>query len=409
MIPILYNYWQAKRRLRFSREKLDAWQKKHLENILHFARTHSPFYARMEGKVISKKEMMADFSSFNTKGIEKDEAYQLALKGEQTRDFQSQMGEITIGLSSGTSGNRGLFLVSKKERHAWCGNILARVLPKPLWKKQKIALFLRANSALYETVQSKRLNFAYFDLLEPIESLRKKVARFAPDVLVAPPSMLLLLKESCKPERIISVAETLFSKDQEELETAFGQKIYQIYQCTEGFLGFSCSYGTLHLNEDLLIIEKEYLDEKRFIPIITDLFRTTQPIIRYRLDDVLVEKKEACPCGCTFLGLERIEGRCDDVLYVKSLKGGQKPLFPDFISRQIIAASPEIEDYQVVQTQIDRWEVYLKPQFAASVAAALNELFKQLECTPPKLVFVDSPFPREAGAKLRRIRRTYAV
>lgn len=41
-------------------------------------------------------------------------------------------------------------------------------------------------------------------------------------------------------------------------------------------------------------IEKEWLDETRFVPIITDLMRTSQPIVRYRLDDVLVidESKE---------------------------------------------------------------------------------------------------------------------
>ncbi|MGL5626115.1 MAG: hypothetical protein ACRDDW_01185 [Candidatus Rhabdochlamydia sp.] len=231
---------------------------------------------------------------------------------------------------------------------------------------------------------------------------------FAPDVLVAPPSMLLMLIGSCQPKRIISVAETLFLTDEKRLESAFGQKIFQIYQCTEGFLGFTCSHGTLHLNEDLLIIEKEYINDKHFIPIITDLFRKVQPIIRYRLDDVLVEKKTACPCGCVFQALERIEGRCDDLLYVELPQGGKKILFPDFVNRKIIAASEEIEEYEVVQTELNRWEIYLKPEFRILVTHALHELFSQIGCIAPEFVFINNAFPRLPGAKLRRIRRKYA-
>ncbi len=305
IITILYYYLLAKWRMRFKPNPLAP-----LRRIKKFAKKHSPFYANHDGSVISKKIMMDHFSTFNTVGIQKEEAFKLALASEKSRNFEALLNGITIGLSSGTSGNRGLFLVSKKERLAWCGNILAKILPKPPWYKQKIALFLRANSTLYETVGSKQLQFAYFDLLEDPDSLRTKLQLFNPDVLVAPPSMLLLLIGTCTPKKIISVAEVLTNLDEKRLETAFKQKIHQIYQCTEGFLGFTCKEGTLHLNEDLLMIEKEYIDETRFVPIITDLYRKTQPIIGYRLDDILVEKKQPCACGCSFTSLERIEGRC---------------------------------------------------------------------------------------------------
>lgn len=406
-LTILYHYFQAKWRMRFGREALQKWQAKHRSSITQFARTQSSFYRQHAGKLISKKIMMDHFSTFNTKQINKEQAFKLAVEAEQTRHFRAMLDGITVGLSSGTSGNRGLFLVSESERLAWCGNILAKMLPKAPWRHQKIALFLRANSTLYEAVNSKTLSFVYFDLLEDPTTLRQKLNGFAPDVLVAPPSMLLMLIGSCEPTRVISVAEVLSPLDETRLEAGFQQKIFQIYQCTEGFLGFTCSYGTLHLNEDLLIFEKEYLDDVRFIPIITDLFRKTQPIIRYRLDDILVEKKTPCPCGCIFQSLERIEGRCDDLLYVALPQGGAKPLFPDFVSRKILAVSESIEEYEVVQTKLDRWEIYLKDEFRESVVTALHELFERIGCLFPEIVFVDHPFPRLPGAKLRRIQRKY--
>lgn len=408
-LTILYHYFQVKRRMRFGIKALQKWQIKHKSIITKFACTHSHFYQKNVGKLISKKIMMDHFSSFNTKKINKEQALELALVAEQTRNFRETLNGVTVGLSSGTSGNRGLFLVSESERLAWCGNVLAKMLPKAPWRRQKIALFLRANSTLYEAVNSKTLTFVYFDLLESPSTLREKLNTFAPDVLVAPPSMLLLLVGSCEPTRVISVAEVLSPIDERRLESGFKQKIFQIYQCTEGFLGFTCSHGTLHLNEDLLIIEKEYIDDRCFIPIITDLFRKTQPIIRYRLDDILVEKKTPCACGCIFQSLERIEGRCDDLLYVALPHGGEKPLFPDFVRRKIISVSEEIEDYEVVQTSLTRWEIFLKSEFRESVDAALHELFERIGCLFPEIVFVDRPSLRLPGAKLRRIRRKYAT
>lgn len=394
--------------MRFRQKTLQKWQAKHRSIITQFARAHSSFYKEHLGEIVSKKIMMSHFSNFNTKRIDKEKAFELALSAEQTRNFHVLLDGITVGLSSGTSGNRGLFLASEAERLAWCGNILAKVLPKAPWRRQKIALFLRANSTLYESISSKTLSFFYFDLLEDISILKQKLNDFAPDILVAPPSMLLILIGSCQPKRIISVAETLFLTDEKRLESAFGQKISQIYQCTEGFLGFTCSHGTLHLNEDLLIIEKEYIDDQCFIPIITDLFRKTQPIIRYRLDDILVEKKTACPCGCIFQPLERIEGRCDDLLHVRLPQGGTKPLFPDFVNRKIITVSEEIEEYEVVQISLNQWEIYIKPEFRVLVAKALYELFLQIDCLVPEITFVNEASPRLPGAKLRRIRRKYA-
>lgn len=404
---ILYHYFQAKWHMRFNHKTLQKWQNKNRSIITQFAKEYSPFYRQHAGEVVSKKIMMDHFSTFNTKQITKEEAFQIAIEAEKTRNFCKTLNGITVGLSSGTSGNRGLFLVSESERLAWCGNILAKMLPKAPWRHQKIALFLRANSTLYEAINSKTLSFAYFDLLEDPSILRQKLHAFEPDVLVAPPSMLLMLTGCCKPKRVISVAEVLSLIDEKRLEAEFGQKIFQIYQCTEGFLGFTCSHGTLHLNEDLLIIEKEYVDDSRFIPIITDLFRKTQPIIRYRLDDILIEKKTPCPCGCVFQALERIEGRCDDLLYVALANGRIKPLFPDFITRKIILASEEIKDFEIVQTSLYKWKIYVDPQFKSAVKIALYEFFLQVKCVSPELVFFDNPFPKLPGAKLRRIRRQY--
>ena len=47
---------------------------------------------------------------------------------EKTRDFTPKINNITIGLSSGTSGNRGIFLVSEQEKTLWALYTLNKIL-----------------------------------------------------------------------------------------------------------------------------------------------------------------------------------------------------------------------------------------------------------------------------------------
>ncbi len=109
----------------------------------------------------------------------------------------------------------------------------------------------------------------------------------------------------------------------------------EIYQATEGFIAYTCRAGRLHLNEAFLHVEPDWIDEAAglFSPIITDFSRETQPIVRYRLDDVLRLDRRACPCGSPEHVLERVEGRADDVLELPAREPGRVvALLPDFVA-----------------------------------------------------------------------------
>jgi len=432
MIPFLYSFFRTRyNQYRFtSRAQLEKWQDRQVRDIIQYAMKHSPFYAKQFKShnlnewrslpLCDKELMMEIFDQFNTVGIKKANAFDVALSAETSRDFSGHIQDITIGLSSGTSGNRGLFLVSAAERSRWAGAILAKVLPSTLLKKQRIALFLRANSSLYTTVQSRRVQFTYFDLSEPVEELSATLTSFDPTILVAPPSMLRILAKleaKIQPTKIISVAEVLDPLDEAYIEAHFNQKVHQIYQCTEGFLASTCSHGTIHLNEDLVVIEKEYIDKKegKFIPIITDMNRYSQPIIRYRLNDILTESREPCPCGSIFTPLESIEGRCDDMFYGISTQDPNllTPIFPDYIRRAIITTSPLIKEYKAIQEKPNLIRIYLRSdqrsqkELFLKVEKALQALFQRHQCLVPVVQIDKEQHTRHATEKLRRVRRTF--
>lgn len=431
---ILSQYLKTKYFTTFSsRAELEQWQEKKVTHFLPKILSRSHFYKKrflghsIQGwrhvPMIDKSIMMQEFDQLNTVGITKDSAFQLALDAEETRDFTATVAGITIGLSSGTSGNRGLFLVSEEEQLRWVGTLLAKILPTPLYQPHRLALFLRANSNLYTSVEKGRICFRFFDLFQSIEENAQRVHKYQPTILIAPPSMLRFLARyqnqgnvQLRPQKIISVAEVLDPLDKQIIEKAFKQKIHQVYQCTEGFLAATCPYGTLHINEDLLVMEKHYLDKslRKFSPIITDFTRTSQPIIRYLLNDILTEKMTACACGSPFLAIEQIEGRCDDLFYLRQRNASNlKPLFPDFIRRAILAADQRIEDYLVIQHDPSHIEIHLgmpKELLVEGKRAVLHSmrvLFEMQSCIAPHISLV--PYTRVIGAtKMRRVERRFS-
>lgn len=371
-IKVLCSYLKYKNKKFQSRLDVEEYQQKMLKKHLKFVTRKSDFYSEYTDKkldefpIINKKIMMDNFNKLNTVGIDKEEALEFAIKAEKERSFKPKIGRITIGLSSGTSNTRGVFILSDDEISKWAGFILSRFLSNGLLKAHKIAFFMRANSNLYESVNSGKIEFEFFDIYKPMNDNIKKLNELKPDIIVGQPSVL---KEICdsveknaiqiKPEKIISIAEVLESSDEQIIKKIFKvNHIDQVYQCTEGCLATTCRFGKIHLNEDIVHIEKEYLDDERFIPIITDFSRTSQPIIRYRLNDILVEDKKMCECGSFFTVIKKIEGREDDVFKFKGINNEVVKIFPDFI-RRCIMFSGDIDSYRVVQDENGNLNIYV--------------------------------------------------
>ncbi|QIK71910.1 CoF synthetase [Propioniciclava coleopterorum] len=412
----------AARRPRRDRAALERHQARLLRRQIRFLRARSPRFADVppdaglaDLPTMDKASMMAGFDDLVTVGVTRAEAEALALGNERSRDFTGDLRGCSIGLSSGTTGHRGLFVVSPAERDAWAGTVLARTLPRRWLVGHRIALFLRADNTLYESVGSRAVTFSYFDLYAPPAQNRARLAAFAPTILVAPPSVLLPLAAAAAsgdlriaPAKVYAVAEVLTDADAARIASGLGVAVvHQLYQCTEGFLGHTCERGVLHLNEDLALIEREYLDERRFVPIVTDLRRRAQPIVRYRLGDVLVERAEPCPCGSVLTALERIEGREDDTLLLPGLDGTPTRVFADLVTRALIHADGFTE-YRVRQVGPDALEVELDadaPAVRRGVQAELDRLWSRLRVRPPAVAFM--PYRAAVGRKLRRVERAW--
>lgn len=426
MIPVrlLWHYFRT-RRLHFTdRAALEAWQAKRWRTFQRRVLVKSPWFRRYlslplsEWPTMNKALMMAHFDEMNTVGLQRETLLTCALRSEQSRDFSPTVGPFSVGLSSGTSGQRGLFVVSPQEQSLWAGAILAKVLPEGLLAGERVALFLRADNNLYRSVNNRWLSLAFYDLLAPFQPQLAKLEMQSPTLIVAPAQVLRALALAVldgtlkvQVKKVISVAEVLDEQDRNLLRQVFGE-VGEIYQATEGFLASTCAFGTLHLNEEFIHVEPEWLDEHRFIPVVTDFTRSTQPIVRYRLDDVLVASDVPCPCGSVTRAIAHIEGRHDDQLLFPDATGKGHVVFADACSRVLAMTLPPTADYRLVQTAANalRLTANCPLPVLTSCQKALDDLFARQGINVRQLTWTLEK--RDPGslfaAKRRRIIRQWA-
>ncbi|OGP57906.1 MAG: phenylacetate--CoA ligase [Deltaproteobacteria bacterium RBG_13_49_15] len=116
----------------------------------------------------------------------------------------------------------------------------------------------------------------------------------------------------------------------DEIEHRMGIKAMEAYGLTElsgPGVAFDCeAQDGLHINEDHFLaeivdpvtLEPLPLGEKGEL-IFTSLQRRAMPMIRYRTKDITRFRRETCVCGRTFLKMDKIFGRSDDMLIISGV------------------------------------------------------------------------------------------
>ncbi|HRE32863.1 MAG TPA: hypothetical protein PLD88_12870, partial [Candidatus Berkiella sp.] len=281
--------------------------------------------------------------------------------------------------------------------------VLSKMFPKLFWKSKKIAVFYLSTEPYLATKFSTwKMNWLLLDLHRSFCDLVKELQHFQPEILVGSVQTLCELaklqlsgKILLRCYHIIATAEVLTPLAENLIKSTFKQDVHQLYQCAEGSLGMTCKYGTMHLNEDEFYIEKAWIDHKRqrFVPVITTLKRALHPLIRYRMEDILVLRNSPCLCGNPALAIERIVGRCEDVLYFKQRMSSRlKPIYADTLNHVLSEVAPFVHQYQILQHSMRHLVVKI---IADDFTLAENAMTKQLRklweleiVQPPQMEFV---------------------
>lgn len=359
----------------WDRPTLERHQRDRVDKLLDHARRESPYYAAIlppgcslgAVPVIDKSVMMANFDAINTAGLKRDELVAFKIAQERLGSLALFADAYSVGLSSGTSGNRGLTVLSKTEMEAYGCLIAARSgLPRGIGRI-RLLFTLRTNNAAFMQAGSFWTKIIFADYTHPAEELIDLMNDKRINVLAGPPSLLRMVAalagRLARPlSAVISYAEVLDEHTRRALARDLRAPVVQIYQCSEGFIASTCRCGNLHVNEDIILIEPEEVHDaegKVCNVVLTDLYRATQPIIRYRLGDLLEFDPEPCPCGCCFQRIKVIHGRSDDIFHLIDADGKLRYLFPDYVCRSINQASQDIVEFQAIQHALDDIEIRL--------------------------------------------------
>jgi putative adenylate-forming enzyme len=412
-LALAYLRTRALHRWLSSRDRVARWQTANLERLRRDAIADIAFYRELgdvplsDFPIVGKADVMARFEAFNRLGLTASQLWAMVDRGAAPKGYD-------IGCSTGTSGNRGLYLISDSERFVWLGTIVAKALPISLRQRHRVAIVLPRSSRLYETAnESKILKLLFVDLNEGLASAAESLAAFKPTVLVGPPKALRWFAENgtaISPGLMFSSAEVLDPPDRELIERHFKLRLRQIYMATEGLFAVSCDHGTLHLAEDVVHFEFEQVadDADLVTPIVTDFRRRTQIMARYRMNDILRLDRKPCPCGSALQAVSEIVGRCDDAFELPNLDTS-KPLVlltPDVLRNAVLAADRSIDDFRIRQVERNRVDIVLPVHVSRAAGEAARERVLQA-CmrakTAPELTVDYAVLPPRTESKLRRV------
>lgn len=406
--PIIASIMRTRRALRKSADGLVRLRERQWA-ALQPALQKTPALAAWAGRardafpVVVPADMRRDYGAWNSLGLDHDRLCRAADAAE-TGSAEGAIEGLGVGWSTGTSGSRGLFIANAAERADYIGQSLARLLPLgAMLRPQRIALHLRANSNLYSDVGGRFFSFAHFPLSLPISETRKKLTEFAPTILIAPPHRLLALADLWqrsdveRPRHIFFGSEPMSAAEIEWVNEAVGIRPRSIYQATEGFLGAACSEGALHLNEHSLAVELEPVDGTTgYRPVITDLRRYSQPVVRVRLDDYIEPTGETCRCGYAGRVVRLVAGRVGDIW-----RWGTFAVTPDAVANCVDGLVGVPVAWQAIGTA-HGVALHIDPTYPAGCASEAVGLLQDRLCIPVPVTLSPEP-PAASFPKRRRV------
>ncbi|HSI63941.1 MAG TPA: hypothetical protein VLE43_12510 [Candidatus Saccharimonadia bacterium] len=360
--------WEHHCNMRLSREQLEAQQLRKFRKLVAFVQQRSPYYQKIIAErginpatcvptdfpVLTKRDVMANFDDIVTdRRITRERILDFLSRSKDPSELFD--GEFHVLHTSGTSGTMGCYVFSNE---AWIkgSSHIARVAP-PRWRKK--SAFVAATRGHFAGVSlmvtgnrgSNRLfyNVRTYDVGRPMPEIIADLNKFQPHVLSGYAAVIKVLAEAqergelrIKPKMVGNGGEPLMPEVKALLQRVFNAPVSNAYATSEHlYMGLTLpgSDGGMHLMEDDLIFELQH-DHT----CVTNLFNDTMPLIRYRLDDVLVPDTES-ENKLPFTKVRGIVGRCEDALVFTNRHGKEDFIHPIVIVELVI---PGLNAWQIV-------------------------------------------------------------
>lgn len=307
-------------------------------------------------------------------------------------------------LSFLTSGSTGIPLEVHHDRRSMLANVafgererqpVNRICggsfrPKELYVGYETSTFKKV-IAFYQqgTLQPVRPRRRFVPLSEPVEKVATIANAEKPDLLVGYGGWIDLFFKTVVardidvhvPKAVMYMGEALPPGSREHIDRHFAVPVMSRYNAVESFkIGYFCEQLTgFHIHEDICHVRVIGPDGAPAAPgepgqvVISNLINRASVLLNYPIGDVASMSDRSCGCGRTFRLMSELEGRVEDIL---PLPNGRF-VHPREIW-QVFKPDREVLQYQLVQRDADRYEVFLatvdEPAFRRGRDRALPEL-----------------------------------
>jgi phenylacetate-CoA ligase len=223
------------------------------------------------------------------------------------------------------------------------------------------------------------LRIKWLSVFDPIEQTVAELNEFKPNLIIGYTSALeilareenahqMRLRETGTLEQIINISEPLPQLSRVDIQEAFCVPVSDRYTMGECLaLSSGCpGHPGCHLNADCAILEvvdEEYhpvpLGQRGAKVLVTNLYNSVQPFIRYEVDDAVTMSATQCPCGSILPLVDSIEGRSKDKLWIK--REGRYQDLPYYLFLAALHNELDMAEHQVVQKGVNRYTLRAKP------------------------------------------------
>jgi phenylacetate-CoA ligase len=246
----------------------------------------------------------------------------------------------------------------------------------------------------------------------------RKIRKFRPRILWGPTPALTGLAQfvqrtnedisQCRPDLVISRATPLYAHEKKLLTEVFGCPVTNIYGTRElGHVAMNCPHGSTHVNQSNYLVEIENVGIEQGSAgsgniLITPLYESPMPFLRYRVGDIAELAESDCPCGRPQTVIKKIVGRTGEIFKTKE----GRLIEPSFwcIAFEGGRLSRDVERFQVIFRRQDciRIRMVRRVGFSEESEADLRNFLDENFPTPMhfELEYVPEIKPQPSGKYL---------
>ncbi len=351
----------------WKRDEIYAFQLQRLKLLIQHAYEYVPYYKELFRNLHLVPDDIKTKEDLNKIPI----LTKVIIKQEGIERFTSKAFQKSKLMQASSSGSTGepLFYFNTKEAYSmniaanlrgWygmgykLGDKYIKLSQNPRKSPVKRIQDTLTNNLYLATNPLTKENFKY--ILEQIEIYQPKIIRCYPDPLLF---IARYKKEHPEftyiPHALTTTGNTLFPETRQEIEEAFGCKIFDAYSCEGNACVFECpTHDCYHSTEEYGITE--IIDEngnaiKKGIGrlISTDLWNVAHPFIRYDTQDLVEIDDTPCICGRQHLRINQIIGRDNEVLLMPSGRKFIVHNFTGFFQTDAKAMKRAVDQFQIIK------------------------------------------------------------